>query len=153
MRGRSLNRFLWLREWLVRPRLWWLRSVRGLDLDHDVDISFSARFLPTGRSAISVGSETTLGPLTLVVAHRADGTPDPVRIGKRCFIGGSALIGPGVTIGDGVVVAGGAVVLRDVPSDCVVAGNPARVVRNGIGAGRFGRLPGADVTQREYLGF
>ena len=153
MQGRSLNRFLWLRTWLVRPRLWWLRSVRGLDLDRDVDISFSARFLPPGRGAISIGSETTLGPLALIVAHRADGAPDPVRIGRRCFIGGSALIGPGVTIGDGVVIAGGAVVLRDVPDDCIVAGNPARVIRKGIGAGRFGRLPGADAVQREHLGY
>ena len=153
MRGRSLNRFLWLRSWLARPRLWWLRTVRGLDLEHDVDISLSARFFPPGRSAIAVGSETTFGPLVVVVAHGADGTPDPVRIGKRCFIGGSAVIGPGVAIGDGVIVAGGAVVLRDMPSDCVVAGNPARVIRNRIDAGRFGRLPGADAAQREYLGF
>lgn len=153
MRGRSLNRFLWLRAWLARPRLWWLRSVRGLALDRDVDISFTARFLPSGRSAIAVGEDTTFGPLALVVAHRADGTTDPVRIGARCFIGGSAVIGPGVTIGDGVVVAGGAVVLRDMPGDCVVAGNPARVIRNRIDAGRYGRLPGADAAQREYLGF
>jgi maltose O-acetyltransferase len=147
-----LNRFLWLRDWLARPRLWWLRSVRGLDLASDIDVSFSARFLPPGRGAISVGSETTLGPLALIVGHRPDGTHDPVRIGKRCFIGGSAVVGPGVTIGDGVIVAGGAVVLRDVPADCVVAGNPARVIRNGVGAGRFGRLPGADAMQRAHLG-
>jgi maltose O-acetyltransferase len=148
-----LNRFLWLRAWLARPRLWWLRSIRRLTLDHDVDVSFTARFFPAGRSPITVGSETTFGPLAMVVAHRADGSPAPVRIGQRCFIGGSAVIGPGVTIGDGVIVAGGAVVLRDFPSDCVVAGNPARVIRNRIDAGRFGRLPGADAAQREYLGF
>jgi maltose O-acetyltransferase len=76
----------------------------------------------------------------------------PIRIGERCFIGGNATIGPGVTIGNGVVIAGGAVVLRSVPDDCVVAGNPARVIRNRVGAGRFGRLPEADATQRAHLG-
>jgi acetyltransferase-like isoleucine patch superfamily enzyme len=38
----------------------------------------------------------------------------------------------GVRIGDQVVVGAGAVVTRDVPSNCIVAGNPARIVREGI---------------------
>jgi serine acetyltransferase len=39
------------------------------------------------------------------------------------------------------------VVLRDIPDDCLVAGNPARVVRKGLRAGRFGRLPKVDKTE------
>lgn len=150
--GRSLNRFLWLRDLVARPRRWWLRAVSGLNLAGDVDISLSARLIPRRRGAISIGSLTTIGPMALVTADRPDGTVAPIRIGARCFIGASALIGPGVTIGDGVVVAGGAVVLRDVPDDCAVAGNPARVIRNRIGAGRYGRLPGADEMQHVLLG-
>eukprot|EP00768_Dysnectes_brevis_P006429 gnl/Dysnectes_brevis/5065_a7124_620.p1 GENE.gnl/Dysnectes_brevis/5065_a7124_620~~gnl/Dysnectes_brevis/5065_a7124_620.p1 ORF type:complete len:200 (+),score=6.16 gnl/Dysnectes_brevis/5065_a7124_620:90-689(+) len=53
----------------------------------------------------------------------------PVRIGDRCWLGMGAKIMPGVTIGDRVVVGAGAVVTRDVESDCVVAGVPARVIR------------------------
>lgn len=151
-RGRSLNRFLWLRVWIAAPRAWWLRVIEGIVLVGDVDISLSARLVPGRRGAIHIDDQTTVGPLALIVAANPDGTASPIRIGARCFIGGSAVIGPGVTIGDGVIVAGGAVVLRDVPSDCVVAGNPARVIRNGIGAGRFGRLPEADAAQRAYLG-
>ena len=41
------------------------------------------------------------------------------------------MIMPGVKIGDHVYVAGGAVVSRSVPDHCIVAGNPARVVRKG----------------------
>ncbi|RYZ60817.1 MAG: sugar O-acetyltransferase, partial [Proteobacteria bacterium] len=54
----------------------------------------------------------------------------PVRIGNRVWIGGHAVINPGVTIGDNVIVAAGAVVTRDVPSNVVVAGVPAKIVRH-----------------------
>lgn len=53
----------------------------------------------------------------------------PVIIGKRVWIGESVLILPGITVGDGAVIGGGSVVTRDVPAQCVVAGNPARVLR------------------------
>jgi acetyltransferase-like isoleucine patch superfamily enzyme len=54
----------------------------------------------------------------------------PIVIGDDVWIGSSALILKGVTVGDRSIVAAGAVVTRDVPSDVVVAGNPARVVKH-----------------------
>ncbi|MCU1593995.1 MAG: putative sugar acetyltransferase [Frankiales bacterium] len=65
-------------------------------------------------------------------SHGVEGRPHkqaPVRIGDGCWIGARAMILPGVTLGKRVLVAAGAVVTRDVPDDCLVAGNPARVVR------------------------
>lgn len=53
----------------------------------------------------------------------------PVRIGSRVWLGGGCMILPGVTIGDDAVIAAGAVVTKDVPAGMVVAGNPARVIR------------------------
>lgn len=54
----------------------------------------------------------------------------PVKIGNNVWIGGKAVICPGVTIGDNVVIGAGAVVVKDVPSNVVVAGNPARIIRD-----------------------
>ena len=54
---------------------------------------------------------------------------NPVVIGDDVWIGANAVILPGVTIGRHVVVAAGAVVTRDVPSYCVVAGVPAKVIK------------------------
>lgn len=53
----------------------------------------------------------------------------PVRIGDDVWIGGGALILPGVTIGNRAIIASGAVVTKDVPSDVVVGGNPARIIK------------------------
>lgn len=53
----------------------------------------------------------------------------PVRIHDNVWIGMNAVVLKGVTIGENAIVAAGSVVSRDVPADVVVAGNPARVVK------------------------
>lgn len=53
----------------------------------------------------------------------------PVTIGNAVWIGANAVILPGVTLGKHVVVGAGSVVTKDVPDFCVVAGNPARIIR------------------------
>ena len=53
----------------------------------------------------------------------------PVLIRDNVWIGMGAVILKGVTIGENSVVAAGAIVTRDVPPNTVVAGNPARVVK------------------------
>lgn len=53
----------------------------------------------------------------------------PVIIGNNVWIGDKATILPNVTIGDGAVIAANAVVTKDVPAYCVVAGNPAKIIK------------------------
>lgn len=53
----------------------------------------------------------------------------PVSIGDKAWIGFGSIVLPGVTVGEGAVVGAGSVVTRDVPAWTVVAGNPARVIR------------------------
>src|SRR5207245_1084102 len=52
----------------------------------------------------------------------------PIRIGEDAWVAARAFIGPGVSIGPRAVVAACSVVVRDVASEAVVAGNPARIV-------------------------
>lgn len=56
----------------------------------------------------------------------------PVVIGNNVWIGTRATILKGVHIGDNCIIGAGAVVTKDVPSNCTVAGNPARIIRENI---------------------
>lgn len=53
----------------------------------------------------------------------------PIKIGKNCFIGVNSIILKGTELGDNCVVGAGAVVAGKFPSNSVIAGNPAKVVR------------------------
>ncbi len=56
----------------------------------------------------------------------------PVRIGNHVWIGENCMVLKGVTIGDGAVVAASSVITRDVPPRSLVAGAPAKVIRENI---------------------
>jgi maltose O-acetyltransferase len=53
----------------------------------------------------------------------------PVTIGDNCWLGAGSIICPGVTIGNNVVVGAGAVVTKDFGDNVVIAGNPAKVIK------------------------
>ena len=53
----------------------------------------------------------------------------PVYIEDNVFIGARCIILKGVRIGHGSVIGAGSVVTKDVPSMCIVAGNPARIIK------------------------
>ena len=53
--------------------------------------------------------------------------PGNVRVGDRCFFGVKSATFPDVSIGNDVIVRGGSLIVRDIPSNAVVGGNPARI--------------------------
>ncbi len=56
----------------------------------------------------------------------------PIKIGNKVWIGMHATILKGVTIGDGAIVAAGAIVSKDVPPNTLVAGIPAKVIKENV---------------------
>ena len=53
----------------------------------------------------------------------------PVVIGKNVWIGRQTTILPGVSIGENAVIGANSVVNKDIPANCIAAGNPAKVIR------------------------
>ncbi|WP_435168676.1 acyltransferase [Paenibacillus glycanilyticus] len=95
------------------------------------------------RKSITIGENTLVGgnakildndfhPLE-IEARNADIKEKigakPITIGKNCFIGCNALILKGTILGDGCIVGAGAVVSGVFEDNCVIAGNPARVIK------------------------
>jgi putative colanic acid biosynthesis acetyltransferase WcaF len=62
----------------------------------------------------------------------------PIEIGDNAWICADAFLGPGVTIGEGAIVGARAVVTKNVPPWTIVAGNPAKFVKNRVCAVKTG---------------
>ena len=96
-------------------------------------------FTVLDEARVSIGDDCFIGPNVSIytACHSTDPVErntrrewaEPVTIGDNCWIGGSSTILPGVTIGDNVTIGAGSVVVKDIPSNSVAVGNPARVVR------------------------
>ncbi|MBU2488291.1 MAG: acyltransferase, partial [Proteobacteria bacterium] len=71
------------------------------------------------------------------------GKTAPVVIGDNVWIGDHAVVCKGVTIGENSVIGAGSVVTRDIPANCIAAGNPAQPLRE--------LDPGRRVTGRERM--
>jgi acetyltransferase-like isoleucine patch superfamily enzyme len=103
-----------------------------------------------GQGGVTVGDRVYTSPFTQILAvnHVFDDparpfidqgiTADGIVIEDDVWLGAGAIVTDGIRIGQGAVVAAGAVVASDVPAHTVVAGVPAKVVRQ-----IDGRTPGA----------
>ena len=112
--------------------------LKGCDIGNNCKISKSAIIDRAHPKGVHIGDNTRVLIEAMILAHDySRGALEGydmwchTYIGKNCVIGGRAMIMPGVKIGDHVYVAGGAVVSKSVPDHCIVAGNPAVIVRKG----------------------
>lgn len=98
----------------------------------------------SSRSRVKIGRYVNIGGNVRIFDHdfhaldaeirrsprdSAECVTRPVIIGDDVFIGTNSTILKGVTIGDRAVIGAGSVVTKDVPADCIAAGNPARILR------------------------
>ena len=100
-------------------------------------INFGVSMIDVGK--IIIGDHVLIGPNTGIYTAihpidpeiRSKGVQKarPIIIEDKAWIGGSVTILPGVRIGYGAIVGAGAVVTKDVPAMTIVAGNPAKTIR------------------------
>jgi len=136
-----------IRNSLLYARTWYYRTVYGMNIAKDVRLSFKSRIDKTNPKGLTIGEKTMVTFDAIVLSHDYASRRHAAKtvIGSYCFIGCGSIIMPNVSIGDHTIVAAGSVVTKDVPSHCIVAGNPARVIKTGIDTVDYGML------SEEYL--
>ncbi|VBB09320.1 Hypothetical protein LUCI_4610 [Lucifera butyrica] len=102
-------------------------------------IDINSRTTISAHERITIGSDCMLSWDILIMdsnVHPIVEPPtrmnSPIHINDNVWIGCRATILKGVTIGQGAVVGAAAVVVRDVPDKTIVAGNPAKVVKENV---------------------
>lgn len=98
-------------------------------------LSFISNDVSMGKFALinggtRIGHDSTIGDFTTIYSGIMIG--GGVVIGDCCLIGSGATILPKVHVGKNSIVGAGAVVLKDVPEHVVVAGNPAKIIRENM---------------------
>jgi acetyltransferase-like isoleucine patch superfamily enzyme len=109
----------------------------GVSIGKNTFVSLGAK-LDTCRGKIIIGDGCEITRGCVIVSHdaavkridRKGNRVGTVRIGNNVFIGVNSVVLRDVTIGDNSVIGAGSIVTKDVPSNVVVAGNPARVIRD-----------------------
>ena len=102
----------------------------------NVFINFGCTFLDQGGITLEDGVFIGPGVKILTEGHpeqpeiRHKLQTDLVVIRRKAWIGAGAIILPGVTVGENAIIAAGAVVTKDVPANTIVAGVPAKILRN-----------------------
>ena len=126
---------------VITIRHWVLCGLYGMHIDKTARISYGAKLDKTNPKGIHIGEESYIASGAIVFTHDfSRSMHKDTYIGKRCFIGANAIIMCGVKIGDEVIVGSGAIVTKDVPSNSIVAGNPARILKEGINTTKYGKL-------------
>ena len=112
--------------------------------DHEGEISIGKYCLLTPGVRIASASKITIGDGCMFAnssyVSDADwhgiydraipvGKTSPITLEENVWIGDRAVVGKGVTIGKNSIVAAGAVVVKDVPENVVVGGNPAKIIK------------------------
>lgn len=94
------------------------------------------------RNKIIIGNHCRIGPGTIIADNDFDmnsinptmqfkwkNKEKPIIIGNNVWIGMHSIISKGVTIGDNTIIASGSIVTTDVPSNCMIGGNPATIIK------------------------
>lgn len=136
----KFRRFLYSRYTKIMP--WYCRTFFGMTIGEGTIISRRSNLdWNVNPKGIHIGDYCMIAGPSILTHDMCRGIKAvDTYIGDNCFIGGGTIILPGIHIGNNCIVGAGSVVTKDVPDNCIVAGNPARIIRENIKVGKYGVL-------------
>ena len=139
------NSFLYFKFTLrsfIAGKIQFLRNLKyrfkGYDIHPSVILERKIHLDRLYPKGVHIGANCLIASGSTILSHdhckRVDNQPLllDTHIGRNCFVAVNSTILPGITIGDEVIVGAGSVVTKDVPSNVIVAGNPAKIIRENI---------------------
>lgn len=126
----------------VEIHIQYLKIFKKVDIGEDCTLHRKSVIDGANPRGVHIGDRSRIAARAIIFAHDYYGGNMHVDtyIGKQCIIGYNAIILPGVRLGDSVIVGAGSVVAKDIPSNCIVAGNPAKIVKVGIELDEHGHI-------------
>ena len=117
-----------------------MQKARGVKIGENCHIAPYVQFDWLYPDQISIEDNVAIGSNTMIFAHVNIGTNvflkskyprtvSKVIIKSGAWINPGCIITAGVTIGENSIISVGSVVTNDVPDNCIVAGNPARIIK------------------------
>ena len=130
-----------VRWMLLQPYYILLTRFYKMDISPTARISLGAKLDKTYPVGIHIDEESYVASGAIIFSHDfSRNIHTNTYIGKKCFIGANAIIMPGLKIGNHCIIGAGSVVTKDIPDNCIAAGNPAKIIKEGISTTTFGKL-------------
>jgi len=138
---KRLNIFRIISQGRLRFRLFIYRKIRKIIIGKNTYISPKAYIDHHKSYSVEIGENCYITRDCIILDHTQDKQGGPlklwggieygkVKIGNNVFIGVKSVIMPGVTIGDNVIIGAMSLVTKDIPSNVVAFGQPAKVIKS-----------------------
>lgn len=127
----------------IRSKVWgilvdlyprYLRWRYGMDIGKNCRISWKAHLdKSVNPKGIHIGDNTWVLSGAMILAHdHCRSLKADTYIGKNCVIGVRSIIMPGLSVGNQVVIGGGQRGYKNIHSNCIAAGNPAKILKENV---------------------
>ena len=104
--------------------------------DYSLYLGYTPGCYIQAQNGIEIGKNVRIAPGVKIISANHDlynydlySKSEPIVIGDNCWLGANCVILSGVKLGEHVIVGAGAVVTKSFPSNCIIAGVPAKIIK------------------------